>query len=214
MLKKIVLTGGPCAGKSSAMSALSDVLSEHGYKVLIVPETATELILSGVVPCDEISRDEFENLVYDEQAAKEDIYECAAKNFVDAGRRVVILYDRAIPDNKAFMSESGYREMLQSHGTDEARVYARYDAVIHLTSAAKGAEEYYVYNDPASNDVGNNVARSETLEEARLNDDKNMSAWQGHPCFRVIDNSTDFPGKIQRVIDEIFAILAESEQNI
>ena len=52
-MKKIfhlVLTGGPCAGKSTAITKVFDELTQKGYSVLIVPETATEIILSGVTP--------------------------------------------------------------------------------------------------------------------------------------------------------------------
>ncbi len=46
----IVLTGGPCAGKTTAMSWMQNNLPQYGYKVLFVPETATELIGGGVTP--------------------------------------------------------------------------------------------------------------------------------------------------------------------
>lgn len=44
---KIVITGGPCAGKSSAMSILQEELGRLGYKVLVVAESATEFMMSG-----------------------------------------------------------------------------------------------------------------------------------------------------------------------
>lgn len=43
LIQKIVLTGGPCAGKSTAMSWIQNSFTERGYKVLIVPETATDI---------------------------------------------------------------------------------------------------------------------------------------------------------------------------
>ena len=49
-IRKIVLTGGPCAGKTTAMSWVQNAFTEKGYKVLFVPETATELISGGVAP--------------------------------------------------------------------------------------------------------------------------------------------------------------------
>ena len=52
---KICLTGGPCAGKSSAFKILDRTLSERGYKILFCPETASELILNGIIPGDKIS---------------------------------------------------------------------------------------------------------------------------------------------------------------
>jgi hypothetical protein len=60
---------------------------------------------------------------------------------------------------------------------------------VHLVTAAIGAEKYYT--------TENNAARSETLEEARALDFKILNTWVGHPNIRIIDNSTDFQGKIK-----------------
>ena len=49
-IQKIVITGGPCAGKSTAMSWIRNAFTQRGYTVLIIPETATELITGGVAP--------------------------------------------------------------------------------------------------------------------------------------------------------------------
>ena len=78
------------------------------------------------------------------------------------------------------------------------------DAVFHLVTAAKGAEEYYT--------TANNTARTETPEQAAAADDKLLSAWVGHPHFRVIDNSTGFEGKMRRLVSEISSFLGEPEQ--
>ena len=42
---KIVITGGPCAGKSTAMSTIQSELTKLGYKVYFIAESATEVIL-------------------------------------------------------------------------------------------------------------------------------------------------------------------------
>lgn len=49
-ITKIVITGGPCAGKTTGMSWIQNVFTERGYKVLFISETATELISGGVAP--------------------------------------------------------------------------------------------------------------------------------------------------------------------
>ena len=54
-ISKIVITGGPCAGKTTGMSFLEQELSKNGYKVVFINESATEIILS------QISRGIFEN---------------------------------------------------------------------------------------------------------------------------------------------------------
>lgn len=43
---RFVLTGGPCAGKSTAMAHIANRLMSMGFLVFMVPEAAT-LILNG-----------------------------------------------------------------------------------------------------------------------------------------------------------------------
>ena len=44
----IVLTGGPCSGKSSSLAYLTEKLSDHGFMVFVVPETATLITNNGI----------------------------------------------------------------------------------------------------------------------------------------------------------------------
>ena len=43
-ITKIVITGGPCAGKTTALSRIQNDLTLKGYRLLFVPETFTEFI--------------------------------------------------------------------------------------------------------------------------------------------------------------------------
>ena len=53
-VKKVVLTGGPCAGKTTALAKIHKEFTELGYQVFIVSEGATEVIRSGAKPFGEI----------------------------------------------------------------------------------------------------------------------------------------------------------------
>ena len=44
---RICLTGGPCAGKTTALATLNLHLKQIGYRVLLVPEAATILMQGG-----------------------------------------------------------------------------------------------------------------------------------------------------------------------
>lgn len=44
---RIVLTGGPCAGKTTAIASIKQDLTQLGMKVLVVPEAATQLMNGG-----------------------------------------------------------------------------------------------------------------------------------------------------------------------
>lgn len=48
-MKRIVIDGGPCGGKTTALSRVSQELSDLGWKVLIRPEAATLIGECGVV---------------------------------------------------------------------------------------------------------------------------------------------------------------------
>lgn len=48
-IHKICLTGGPCAGKTTALTHLQHVLSQKGVRVFTVPEAATLLMKGGAM---------------------------------------------------------------------------------------------------------------------------------------------------------------------
>ena len=204
---KVCISGGPGGGKSSAQSVLTQVLEDRGYKVLFCPETATELILNGIVPGAQISLEEFQTFVLDKQLAKEKLYDEIAE-YYDKDK-LVILYDRGLCDQMAYISKPLFEKLLSERGMTLENAYSHYDCVIHLVTAANGAVENYVWNDPDKDDVGNNAARSESPEEAIIKDEKTMEAWIGHPHLRVIDNSTNFENKMKRVVKELLSVLGD-----
>ena len=204
---KIVLCGGPGAGKTEIYSHLAQILEERGYHILFCPETSTELILNGIRPNHFATSLEFQNFVLDKQLAKEKLYDEIAKHYFND--KTIIFYDRGIMDGAAYIDKGTFEKLLKQRGLSLANIYEHYDAVLHLVTAADGAEEYYQWNDPTKEEVGNNAARSENPEEARILDKKTLNAWIGHPHLRVFDNSTNFEGKIKRVVEEVFALLGE-----
>lgn len=200
-VSKIVLTGGPCAGKTTALSWINNYFSKRGYSVLMVPETSTDLITNGISPWSCETNYEYQKLLFKLQKIKEEIYDDAAKKMKND--KILIVCDRGILDGKAYMSDVEFKRILNNNRTNEIKERDSYDAVFHLVSAANGKESMYTLN--------NNSARTESIEEARILDDKIISAWTGHPHFRIIDNSTDFEEKLERLLKEITAFLGEPE---
>ena len=198
-IAKIVITGGPCAGMTTAMSWIQNAFTKLGYAVLFVDETATQLITGGAAPWLSTSNRLFQWHLLQLQEAKE-------KAFADIARtmkndKILIVCDRAAMDNCAYMTEQEFGWVLNQMRTNKVALRDQYDAVFHLVTAAKGAEKYYT--------LANNQARTETVEEAAMLDDKLIAAWTGHPHFRVIDNSTGFEEKMLRLIREITVFLGE-----
>lgn len=200
-ITKIVITGGPCAGKTTAMSRIQSAFTQLGYTVLFVPETATELITGGVAPWTCGSNVDYQKCILKLQKEKEDIFLQAALTM--PSDRILIVCDRGTIDNKAYMTESDFKDATDFVGTNEVDLRDSYDAVFHLVTAAKGAEEFYT--------VENNSARKESVEEAAALDDRLIAAWTGHPHFRVIENLCGFEDKMQRLISEISSFLGEPE---
>lgn len=195
---KIALTGGPCAGKTSALNWIQNNFEKQGYKILFVPEAATELITGGIVPTEIRNDVEFQSLIMDCQMQKEKIFEQAAK--IHPKEKILIVCDRGTMDGKAYLSKKDFAYLLKKKGLSETKLRDSYDAVFHLVTAAKGAESYYNLDNPA---------RTETIEEARKVDDALISSWTGHSHLRIIDNSTDFDNKMKKLIQEISNILGE-----
>ena len=187
--KRIALTGGPCAGKSSAMSYLKTELEKHGIKVIIVPEAATQIINEGTEP----GTIEFQFKVFQRQLELENKANLEALNY----DRVVVFYDRSLYDQMAYISEETFKEFMKLTGTKN--VSGRYDGIIHLVSAAIGTDAYT---------TANNVARMETKEEAIALEYKTLKASQHYSgLLQVVDNSTDFNGKLKRVLKAAIKVI-------
>lgn len=199
-ITKIVITGGPCAGKSTAMSWIQAEYSKKGYSVIFVPESATELIMAGISSKTLKSNLEFQVALLKDQLAKERLFEEVARKLPNTDK-VLIVCDRGAMDGKAYTDKYEYAQMLKILGLNEVELRDNYDAVFHLVTTAIGAQEYYT--------LENNKARYETIEQAAASDRKTLQSWTGHPHLRVIDNSTDFEGKMRRLIKEISFFLGE-----
>ena len=200
-ITKIVITGGPCAGKTTAMSWIQSNFTKLGYTVLFVPETATELITGGVAPWTCGTNADYQKCQMKLQLEKERIFEQGASTM--PVEKVLIVCDRGTLDNKAYMTSLDFATVVSSLGCNEVELRDSYDAVFHLVTAAKGAEQFYT--------TANNAARTETVEQAAELDDKLIAAWTGHPHLRIIDNAAGFEDKLKKLIAEIAAFLGEPE---
>ena len=201
-IRKIVITGGPCAGKTTGMSWIQNQMEKRGWTVLFVPETATELISGGVCPWTTGTNLDYQKCQVKLQLTKEELFEQAARTMPK--EKILIVCDRGFMDNKAYMTEEEFREAAASVGLTLVQARDRYDAVFHLVTAANGAEKFYSSE--------NNAARYETPEEARDLDNRLIRAWTGHPYLKIIDNSTGFEEKIKRLVNEIIMFLGEQER--
>lgn len=195
---KIALTGGPCGGKTTSIDKIVLEFTEKNYRVLVVPEAATILINMGIKPFGETKIDiiEFQRMVIDLQLKLESYAEEVARK---SDKKTIILCDRGIMDDKAYVTKEQFIELLKERNLTQFEVCKSYDLVIHLVTAANGKKEFYT--------LDNNSARSESIEEAIIKDQKTLEAWLLHDNLKIIGNDTDFETKINKVIYNIYSIL-------
>mmetsp|Transcript_12964 Transcript_12964/g.19537 ORF Transcript_12964/g.19537 Transcript_12964/m.19537 type:complete len:534 (+) Transcript_12964:181-1782(+) len=199
---RILLTGGPCAGKSTAMTILRNRLSELGFDVYCMPEIATMFIGSGVrfpqfgpMTTEQIL--ELQTCMVKAQLLLEDIYYSLARSTKEPS---IILCDRGVIDGRAYMTPLEFRVMLDTNDWNLSELRdERYDCVIHMVTAAIGAEKFYT--------LENNTARSEGLYRASMIDKKLREVYIGHPYLFVVNNSTGFEEKIDKVVNIVGGII-------
>lgn len=196
-ITKIVITGGPCAGKTTAMKLIRDRFTPLGYTVLLIKETATELISSGVAPWTCGTNAEYQKCQVRLQLEKESIFEMGARSMPVA--KVLLICDRGVMDNRAYMNDAEFAEVLEYIGTDEAGLLGNYAGVFHLATAAKSPESFY--------SLENNEARYETQEEAVALDNRLWEAWEAHPYHKYIQDEIDFDAKMEHLLKEIAVLL-------
>ena len=138
-IKRIVLTGGPCAGKTTALVRITEYFSNRGFKVFTIPEVPTLYSLGGwsyLTP----NRDlyyEGERAILETQLALEDSFMRMAET---CQKPVLIVCDRGTLDISAYISPEMWNDITAKTGNDTNSLRSRYDAVLHMVSAADGAE--------------------------------------------------------------------------
>jgi len=202
-VKRIVLTGGPCAGKTTALVRIIEHFSNLGFKVFCVPEVPTMYSQGGwsyLTPNPKLYY-EGELAILQTQLALEDSFMRLAETCT---KPTFVVCDRGTMDISAYIAPEMWQDITSKCGTSSNQLRERYDAVLHLVSAADGAEQYYTV---ATNANRYEQANEEGLQLARDLDKKVNRAWKGHPHLRVINNHDDFDTKLRRVLKEISNVL-------
>ena len=179
-VSRVVLTGGPGAGKTAVLEIVRQILCQH---VRVLPEAAS-VIFGGGFPRGDVARmrDAAQRAIFYVQRELE--------NATEALNPAVILCDRGTLDGAAYATNA--EEFFRTVGTSRVEQIARYSAVIHLRtpSAAQG------YNHQ-------NPLRIEAPEDAAAIDDRIALAWASHPRVIVVESAADFMKKAAQAVAAI-----------
>jgi predicted ATPase len=183
-MKRVVLTGGPGAGKTVISSA---VAAADPKRFVRVPEAATQVydfLRTRWDRLDVAGRRDVQRRIYQLQREQEEALA------VDAARgNKVLLLDRGTIDGAAYWPD-GPDDYWRDLGTTSTAELARYDAVIWLqTSATLG-----LYDHDASN-----PCRFENPDAAIASGNLLKLLWGAHPALHEVAAYPDLADKVAAV---------------
>lgn len=198
----IVLTGGPCAGKTTALQLVSTYFKEQNFQVFTLPESPTLFSHIGV---DFLTSNhplflQAEKSLLTFQMMLEDQFRLIAEA---SSLPSIILCDRGTVDISAYLPENTWEQLLKELNIpSKQKLLDRYHQVLHLTSTAQGAETFY--------SQANNQYRSEGVELARKIDTQLQKVWTNHPRHTIIKNYPSFEEKVEEIISQISTTVTPS----
>jgi predicted ATPase len=185
---RIVLTGGPGGGKTTAADLMR---REVGDQIVIVPEAATMLFSGGFPREAELhAKRSVQTAIYHVQRNLEDIHSALYSDRI-------LLCDRGTLDSAVYWPQDGDGDFYQSLSTTFEDELARYDAVIFFETAAVGNLSI----------EGGNPTRTESLEEAVELDRQLQLIWGNHPNYNFIPHENSFMKKLQNAITKLTSFL-------
>jgi predicted ATPase len=186
---RIVLTGGPGGGKTTAADLFR---REIGERVVVVPEAAT-LIFSGGFPryTQRAGLLAAQRAIFHVQRNLEDVQ---SARYPDR----ILLCDRGTVDGAAYWPGAP-GDFFDALGTTLEHELARYDGVIFFESAAIGGLQV----------EGGNPVRNESIKQAAKLDARLRKLWTHHSRFVVVRHDNSFFKKIGFGLAELNTMVAD-----
>jgi predicted ATPase len=176
--KRLVLTGGPGAGKTAVLELIRQSFCQH---VRVLPEAAGIVFGGGFPREDDLGcRRASQRAIFHVQR------ELEATG--DSHNPAIVLCDRGTIDGLAYWPGSP-DEFWSSVGATHDTELGRYDAVIHMRTPALS----HGYNHE-------NPLRTESAAAAAEIDARIAQAWAPHPRRFIVESSLDFLDKAARAI--------------
>lgn len=185
--KRIVITGGPGGGKTTALDLFR---REFPGKIVVVPEAATMIFSGGIqrsINIDVICAQQ--TAIFNLQKHLEDVQRALHPD-------CLILCDRGSLDGLTYWPKSDDQFFKQMNSTFEQEL-EQYDAVIFFETAAKADGEIN----------SNNPIRNESQQQAIALDTALQKVWSAHPNYNFVASSESFINKIMFGINTIEQVI-------
>ena len=184
--RRIVLTGGPGAGKTAILEVIRHFFCSH---MRVLPESAG-IVFGGGFPRGGSAEHR--------KAAQRAIFyvQRELERAAEADPPAIVICDRGTVDGAAYWP--GPDDLWSAVGTTIEEQLRRYDAVIHLRTP--GVEGGYNQENPL---------RIESAAEAVEADRRIAEAWSSHPRRTVIEATPDFISKAAQAVDALRAEMPE-----
>jgi predicted ATPase len=179
---RIVLTGGPGAGKTTVGRR---IVARHPDRFVLVPEAATQVYDALRTRWDRLDvegRREVQRRIYRLQVEQE-------QRMARDHRDRILLLDRGTVDGAAYWPD-GAADYWRDLGTDHATELRRYDAVIWLQSCAVLG----LYDGSSSN-----ACRFEDSAAAIDTGERLLELWRAHPRLHRVDACGTLEEKVAAV---------------
>jgi len=181
MKKMIVITGGPCAGKSTIIDRLKQDFNAYYF----IPEVATMLLESKAYPMPDPWTQEWQDGFQEKIVTTQLLLE---KTTLSLSENKFIILDRGVLDGAAYM-EGGVKEFCNRFNLIEKEVLNRYHSVIHLESLSTMSPKMY------EELLKTNEQRFETLEQAQHRERMTQEVWKNHPKRYHVSNEIEMSYK-------------------
>ena len=205
LIMSMVLSGGPKAGKTRLKRSIKEFIEKvYGFKVLMVAETATEVIESDFIPDSRPidgdpkkveqfinSTKDFQGAIFDLQMTKRAVYRRLADAYQTG---CVILYDRELMDNEGYLmmklgNDEFFMSLLAKHNITVEEIMNEIGLVISLGTSATIRE----FKEATADDKTIRIEGSGS--EAEAVDFYVSRAWAGHPNYVRIEATATFEEK-------------------
>ena len=190
---KVVLTGGPCGGKTKSLEILKKNLKYYDLSVITISETASDLLSMGYAPGCNISYFDFQNILFKIQFIKEYINE---KN-VD-----IAICDRGLLDAKIYIDNEEFNNLLILNQVKENEILDTYNVALYFRTIA--------YEFP---DIFQQERIYEVPSVGIMRDKRSLEAWKSKILHVSYSNFDGYENKIMSIYGALKDHIVVSDTN-